>query len=81
MTWNTVAFGVLPMGRVCVTHTLRGILPNTDTFSDSFFSFAARQNSHAFASPDEEARQLIYNHQLVYTGQVSDSFVQCYFFD
>jgi len=46
-----------------------------------FFVEQARQNSHTFATLQEETESLIYNYQPIYTGAVSGSFLQCYFFD
>jgi len=46
-----------------------------------FFVRQARRSLHSFASGKEEADNLIYNYEQLFTGNVSHSFLQCYFFD
>ncbi|XP_068956115.1 gamma-glutamyl hydrolase [Petaurus breviceps papuanus] len=45
-----------------------------------FFVNEARKSHHYFARKDEEAKELIYNYEPVFTGNES-IFQQCYFFD
>ncbi|XP_046448974.1 gamma-glutamyl hydrolase-like [Daphnia pulex] len=49
-------------------------------FAD-FFVSQARKSQHRFSSRREEESYLIYNYLPVYTGNVSSSFLQSYFFD
>ena len=44
-------------------------------------NYKARKNQHRFGSQQEEESYLIYNYAPVYTGNVSSSFIQSYFFN
>ena len=41
----------------------------------------ARKSTHSFASLKDEADSLIYNYNPIFTGDVSKSFLQSYFFN
>ncbi|XP_036623791.1 gamma-glutamyl hydrolase [Trichosurus vulpecula] len=52
----------------------------TSFYMAYFFVNEARKSHHYFASEAEEAKELIYNYNPVFTGNAS-VFQQCYFFD
>lgn len=45
----------------------------------NFLIQQARMNNHSFIDKETESKYLIYNYEPVYTGQISQSFDQCYF--
>mmetsp|Transcript_19701 Transcript_19701/g.39036 ORF Transcript_19701/g.39036 Transcript_19701/m.39036 type:complete len:150 (-) Transcript_19701:15-464(-) len=77
-------WATLPDGRFyeAINHSAPSVLLTSELAA--FFIAEARKNSHAFASPAEEASSLIYNYPVTHTGPgtaFKSSFIQCYFFD
>jgi len=50
-------------------------------YISDFFVSEARKSEHSFISDSDEYSSLIYNYEPMYSGHVSDSFVQMYFFN